>query len=101
MTYRDRNNFGVDTALPSEGKIDGMSSFLSDTSILDTVSTPLTLPPTSDLSNRGAEESIGSPQFHSLQRKVQRQARTIRILSVTLTICVIALLFTVFMLLNR
>lgn len=101
LTYRDRNNFGVDTALPSEGKIDGMSSFLSDTSILDTVSTPLTLPPTSDLSNRGAEESIGSPLFHSLQRKVQQQARTIRILSITLTICVIVLLFTVFMLFNR
>lgn len=44
-TYRDRNNFGVDLAVPPEGKVDGMSSFLSDSSILDTQSTPLTLPP--------------------------------------------------------
>ena len=95
LTYRDRNNFGVDIAAPSEGKVDGMSSFLSDTSILDTQSTPLTLPPRSEATNSTDEERVGSPKFHALQRKNKQSARTIKILAVCLTISVIALGFAV------
>jgi len=100
LTYRDRNNFGVDTALPPEGSIDGMSSFLSDTVILDTQSTPLTLPKPAFTNNPDREDTIGSPQFNLLQRKVQQGSRTIRILSVCLTLSVIALIFAIVMLLK-
>ena len=100
LTYRDRNNFGVDIALPSEGSIDGMSSFLTDTVILDTQSTPLTLPKPSFTSDPEREDSVGSPQFNSLQRKVQQGSRTIRILSVCLTLSVIAFIFAIVMLLK-
>jgi RNA polymerase subunit RPABC4/transcription elongation factor Spt4 len=99
LTYKDRNNFGVDISLPPEGSIDGMSSFLSDTVILDTLSTPLTLPK-APASNPDREDSVGSPQFNALQRRVQQGSRTIRILAVCLTICVIALIFAIVMLLK-
>ena len=101
LSYRDRNNFGVDTALLPEGSVDGMSSFLSDTVILDTQSTPLTLPKPSSVPIRDKEDSVGSPQFHSLQRKVQQGSRRVRFLSVCLTVSVIALLFAVAMLVKR
>jgi hypothetical protein len=101
LKYQDRNNFGVDSAQPTAGKIDGMSSFLSDEQILDTQSTPLTLPTAPPPSQHSEDESIGSPQFHSLQRKVQQGTRTVRILSVCVVLCVIALFFTVLMLFNR
>ena len=95
LSYRDRNNFGVDIALPSEGKIDGMSSFLSDSAILDTQSTPLTLPKTPESIQQSKDDSIGSPQFHALQRKVQQSSRRVKILTVSLTICIIALIFVI------
>tara|TARA_B110000495_G_scaffold184547_1_gene181664 strand:- start:4063 stop:4752 length:690 start_codon:yes stop_codon:yes gene_type:complete len=101
LTYRDRNNFGVDLTVPSEGKVEGMSSFLSDSSILDTQSTPLTLPPRQESENKNAEENTGSPQFHALQRKNTQGGRTIRILAVVLTICVVALGTAIYMLINR
>jgi hypothetical protein len=101
LTFRDRNNFGVDVTVPSEGKFDGMSSFLSDTSILDTQSTPLTLPTRSEESKHAVEEGIGSPQFHALQRKLRQGGRTIKMLSIALTICFIALVFVVLALINR
>tara|TARA_B100000959_G_C14991691_1_gene628222 strand:+ start:456 stop:1160 length:705 start_codon:yes stop_codon:yes gene_type:complete len=100
LSYRDRNNLGVDIARPSEGKVDGMSSFLSDTSILDTHSTPLSLPKVSESSNNSKDDSVGSPQFHSLQRRIQQSARTIRILSVFLTLSIIALIITIVKLFN-
>jgi len=95
LAYRDRNNLGIDAATPSEGKVEGMSSFLSDASILETQSTPLTLPRRSDVSSPSKEGAVGSPQFHSLERKIQQSSRTIRVLSVLLTISIIALIFTI------
>ena len=97
LKYQDRNNLGVDTAQPSTGEIDGMSSFLSDAQILDTQSTPLTLPTAPTPPPRNDNDDIGSPQFHSLQRKVAQGTRTVRILSVCLVLCVIALIFAIVM----
>jgi len=99
--YRDRNNFGVDMAMPSEGEVAGMSSFLSDTAILDTQSTPLTLPTPVRGAEHDREGSVGSPQFHALQRKVTQSARTLKIISVCLTISLVALIFAVVMLVIR
>ena len=69
--------------------------FLSDTAILDTQSAPLTLPKTPETTQGVNDDSIGSPQFHALQRKVQQSGRSIKILSASLTICVIALIFAI------
>jgi hypothetical protein len=98
LSYRDRNNLGVDIARPSEGKVEGMSSFLSDTSIIDTQSTPLSLPKVPESSSISKDDSVGSPQFHALERRIQQSFRTIRILSVFLVISTIALVIAIVML---
>ena len=99
LAYRDRNNLGLDSSDPSEGEIDGMSSFLNDTSILDTLSTPLTLPKPVKGEAKESDDSVGSPQFRSIQRKLEQSKRTVRILSVSMVICIIALATSVLMLL--
>ena len=95
LAYRDRNNLGIEAARPSEGQIDGMSSFLSDTSILDTQSTPLTLPNKPDIPSPCKEDSVGSPQFHAMERKILQSSRTIRTLSILLAVSIIALIVTI------
>ncbi len=100
LAYRDRNNLGLDNSDPSEGEVDGMSSFLNDTSIMDTVSTPLTLPTTAKGESKASNDSVGSPQFRSIQRKLEQSKRTGRILSVSLVICIIAMVGMVMMLLR-
>ncbi len=100
LAYRDRNNFGVDVSLPTPGSVDGMSSFLSDTVILDTQSSPLTMPKRASASNDEDSEYIGSPQFNALHRRVEQGSRTIRILAVCLTLSLIALVFAIVMALN-
>jgi hypothetical protein len=57
--------------------------------------------PRQETENTNAEENTGSPQFHALQRKNKQDGRTIRILAVVLTICVVALGTTIYMLMNR
>ena len=98
LAYRDRNNLGLDNSDPSEGEIDGMSSFLNDTSIMDTLSTPMALPDYEQSETTGTDDSVGSPQFRSVQRKLEQRERTVRILAVSLVICVIALATSVAML---
>ena len=77
-----------------------MSSFLSDAEIFDTQSTPLTLPPKaqvqqvpesvkSNQAEESAEESVGSPQFRSLQRRLEQGKRRVLALSILLIIALI------------
>jgi hypothetical protein len=91
---------GLDNSDPSEGEVDGMSSFLNDTSIMDTVSTPLTLPTTAKGESKASNDSVGSPQFRSIQRKLEQSKRTGRVLGVTLVICIIAMVGMVMMFLR-
>lgn len=100
FSYRDRNNLGLDVSMPPEETIDGMSSFLSDKSILDTQSTPLTLPKRSESTSTKEDDAVGSPQFHALQRKLQQNVRTLRILAVSLIVCLIILGITIVLLTN-
>ncbi len=100
LAYRDRNNLGLDNSDPSEGEVDGMSSFLNDTSILDTMSTPLKLPTPAKGESKVTDDSVGSPQFRSIQRKLEQSKRTGRILSVSLVVCIVALAGAVMMLLK-
>jgi hypothetical protein len=91
---------GLDDSDPSEGEVEGMSSFLNDTSILDTMSTPLTLPTPAKGESKTSDDSAGSPQFRSIQRKLEQSKRTGRVLGVTLVICIIAMVAMVMMLLR-
>ncbi len=101
LAFRDRNNLGVDVTTPTKGSIDGLSSFLSDEAILQTQSTPIQLPKTPKPAHSPEEESIGSPEFHSLKRKAHQSARKVKVLSVCLAISVIALIFVIVLLLSK
>ena len=100
LAYRDRNNLGLDNSDPSEGEVEGMSSFLNDTSILDTLSAPLTIPTPTKSESKGSDDSVGSPQFRSIQRRVEQSKRTVQILAVSLVTCIIALAVLVMLLLR-
>ena len=100
LSYRDRNNLGLDISDPSEGEIDGMSSFLTDTSIMDTISTPLTLPTPVQSEKPESDDTVGSPQFRSVQRQLEQSRRTVRVLAVSLVVCVIGLVVSIMMLLR-
>ncbi|MEE2912763.1 MAG: hypothetical protein VX436_03055 [Planctomycetota bacterium] len=100
LAYRDRNNLGLDNSDPSEGEIDGMSSFLNDTSILDTMSAPLTLPNLEQSEEPSIDSSVASPEFRSIQRRLEQSKRTGRILGISLIICVIMLIISLIILLK-
>ncbi|HIA71721.1 MAG TPA: hypothetical protein EYO01_03320 [Phycisphaerales bacterium] len=100
LKFTDRNNMGIELGAPSKGETGGMSSFLSDAEILDTQSTPLTLPPKpevqqspesveTDEAEESVEESVGSPQFRSLQRRLEQGKRRVLALTISLIIALI------------
>jgi hypothetical protein len=101
LAFRDRNNLGLDIACPTQGSIDGLSSFLSDEAILETQSTPIVLPQVPESQVDSADDSVGSPQFHSLQRKVQHGVRKVKILSACLVACTLLLILAIIVLLNK
>ena len=101
LVYRDRNNLGLDGSEPSKGAVIGLSSFLTDSSIQDTKSIPLRMPLSGNHHHTPAEDRIGSPQFRSVQRKLEQSKRTSRILVVALLISVIGLAIVAFLLFNR
>ncbi len=100
LSYPDRNNLGLDTALPSEGIINGLSSFLSDEEIMSADSTKMGMPEQSDASEESPSESFASPQFHSLQRRFAQKKRLVKVLSVLLLIALIGLAFAIILLLK-
>ncbi|MDP7006242.1 MAG: hypothetical protein QF718_08550 [Phycisphaerales bacterium] len=91
LAYRDRNNLGLDSSEPTCGEIDGMSSFLTDTTILNTSSTPLTLKERDATQSSQVDDSVGSPQFRSVQRRLEQSQRSNRILLVSLVIVLVVL----------
>ena len=94
LAYRDRNNLGLDDSEPSEGEIDGMSSFLNDTMILNTTSTPLTVPQRKHSADGATGEGggVGTPEFRALQRQLEATLRTKRNLTIALVISLLILL---------
>ena len=94
LAYRDRNNLGLDDSEPSEGEIDGMSSFLNDTMILNTTSTPLTVPQRKRSADGATGEGggVGTPEFRALQRQLEATLRTKRNLTIALVISLLILL---------
>ena len=94
LKYTDRNNLGLELGMPSKGKPNGMSSFLSDAEIMDTQSTPLMLPkverqqPAGDDAQAGPE-SVGSPQFRAMQRQLEKAKRKILVLSISFVVWVL------------
>jgi hypothetical protein len=106
LKYLDRNNMGLELGAPPKGETGGISSFLSDESIFDTQSTPLTLPskPESQqvtdnepLKDDASQETIGSPQFRALQRRLEQGRRRVLALSISL---IIALILIAILILN-
>ena len=91
LAYRDRNNLGLDSSEPSSGEIDGMSSFLTDTTILNTTSTPLSMPTREESQESQGDDSIGSPQFRAVQRRLEQSQRISKILWVSLAVTLIAM----------
>jgi len=97
LKYPDRNNMGLELGAPPKGETSGISSFLSDESIFDTQSTPLTLPSKSESQKatgneslkEASEESVGSPQFRALQRRLEQGKRRVLTLTISLIIALI------------
>ena len=97
LKYTDRNKLGLEQGEPIKGEPAGMSSFLSDEDIMNTSSTPLTLPTISREQHPKAQsesedvDSIGSPQFRAVQRKLEQSKRNNIILTVALVLSLIAI----------
>ncbi len=90
LAYRDRNNFGLDESDPSRGEIDGMSSFLNDTMILNTSSKPLSIPDRKSVEpTEPFEDGVGSPQFRAVQRRLESTLRAKRNLTVTVVLLIL------------
>jgi hypothetical protein len=111
LKFTDRNNLGLELGAPSKGEASGMSSFLSDAEIFDTQSTPLTLPPKTQVqqapesvetneAEESVEESVGSPQFRSLQRRLELGKRRVLALTISLIIALILIGILIFTLLG-
>ena len=105
LRYPDRNNLGLEMGMPSKGEPSGLSSFLSDAEIMETQSTPLTLPKVVQQQSNGdgsqAEaESVGSPQFRALQRQLEKGKRRNLVLSVALVVSLLVVTGLLFSLLN-
>ncbi len=86
LAYRDRNNLGLDSSDPSQGEVDGMSSFLNDTMILNTTSEPLQMPTRRGSSESTEEQGVGSPQFRAVQRRLEQTLRTTKILWIVIVV---------------
>jgi len=88
---------GLELGAPSKGEASGMSSFLSDTEIMDTQSEPLTLPtfdrhPNPKTTSQTEEENpVGSPQFRAMQRQLEKFKRRSLMLTVVLVVAVVVL----------
>jgi len=99
LAYRDRNNLGLDDSDPSQGEIDGMSSFLNDTMIMNTTSTPLTMPQKKQSTgDGGGSDGVGTPEFRALQRRLESTLRTKRNLTIALVISLLILVVFLIML---
>ena len=107
LKFTDRNNLGLELGAPPKGEASGMSSFLSDAEIFDTQSTPLTLPPKTQVqqapesvetneAEESVEESVGSPQFRSLQRRLEQGKRRVLVLTISLIIALILIGILIF-----
>jgi len=101
LIYRDRNNLGLDDSDPTHGEIDGLSSFLSDTTILDTKSIPIGKPIPQKTNPSKSDERIGSPEFRRLQRSLAQSKRSNKVLIISLVLTIIALLGTVMIILKK
>lgn len=98
LAYRDRNNLGLDESDPSQGAIDGMSSFLNDTMILNTSSKPLSMPERKSAEpTEPFEDGVGSPQFRAVQRRLESTLRAKRNLLVTVVLLVLVVIGLGFM----
>lgn len=90
LAYRDRNNLGLDDSDPSQGEVNGMSSFLNDTMILNTTSKPLSMPERkSPEPTEPFEDGVGSPQFRAVQRRLESTLRAKRNLTVVVVVLVL------------
>ena len=99
LAYRDRNNLGLDDSDPSQGEIDGMSSFLNDTMIMNTTSTPLTMPQKKQSTgDGGGSDGVETPEFRALQRRLESTLRTKRNLTIALVISLLILVVFLIML---
>jgi len=101
LIYRDRNNLGLENSDPAKGEVDGLSSFLTDTSILDTTSLPLRKQRPHKPEETHSGERVGSPEFSSLQRSLEQSIRTNKKLIVTLILSLIGLAISVLLLVNQ
>ena len=98
LAYRDRNNLGLDESDPSQGEIDGMSSFLNDTMILNTTSKPLSMPERKSTEpGEPFKDGVGSPQFRAVQRRLESTLRAKRNLTVAVVVLVMIVIGMGFM----